>query len=452
MKKICLFLALFFAINLSAEPFEGFGVSLCWWAKECGKWPQERLDSLVEWLVSPEGLNYRIFRYNIGGGDDPQWTHCTPHHFGARGGKGLRAEFEGFQDEKDGPFHWDRDEGQRRILLMIKKKRPDAIFEAFSNSAPWWMTVSGCNGGAEKATDDNLDPKHYEDFARYLVEVCKHYKETYGIEFRTLDPFNEPETNYWYRNGGQEGCHFDVKSQVNFLKVLSPILKESGLKTVISSADETSVNQAVKTFEGYRKAGVLPLIGQYNTHTYSGSVENKRKLAAYCQEHGIRLWQSESGDGGRGLMGNLRMARRLIEDMKTLKPAAWLDWQYVEVNFDQWSLVKCDREWKTYTRHKNYYVRQQFSRFILPGYECLNTEDDDYTTLMAQSPSGDSLVVVRLTFKKTKAAPVIPAGYVLSAAYRTSFREDAAPVALPEVAKGDAYVPFSIVTGIYERR
>ena len=406
MKKICLFLALFFSINLSAEPFEGFGVSLCWWAKECGKWPQERLDSLVEWLVSPEGLNYRIFRYNIGGGDDPQWTHCTPHHFGARGGKGLRAEFEGFQDEKDGPFHWDRDEGQRRILLMIKKKRPDAIFEAFSNSAPWWMTVSGCNGGAEKATDDNLDPKHYEDFARYLVEVCKHYKETYGIEFRTLDPFNEPETNYWYRNGGQEGCHFDVKSQVKFLKVLSPILKESGLKTVISSADETSVNQAVKTFD----------------------------------------------DGGRGLMGNLRMARRLIEDMKTLKPAAWLDWQYVEVNFDQWSLVKCDREWKTYTRHKNYYVRQQFSRFILPGYECLSTEDDDYTTLMAQSPSGDSLVVVRITFKETKAAPVIPAGYVLSAAYRTSFREDAAPVALPEVAKGDAYVPFSIVTGIYERR
>ena len=97
-------------------------------------------------------------------------------------------------------------------------------------------------------------------------------------------------------------------------------------------------------------------------------------------------------------------------------------------------------------------MRQQFSRFILPGYECLNTEDDDYTTLMAQSPSGDSLVVVRITFKETKAAPVIPAGYVLSAAYRTSFREDAAPVALPEVAKGDAYVPFSIVTGIYERR
>ena len=94
------------------------------------------------------------------------------------------------------------------------------------------MTVSGCNGGAEKATDDNLDPKHYEDFARYLVEVCKHYKETYGIEFRTLDPFNEPETNYWYRNGGQEGCHFDVKSQVKFLRVLSPVLKESGLKTV----------------------------------------------------------------------------------------------------------------------------------------------------------------------------------------------------------------------------
>ncbi len=82
--------------------FEGWGVSLCWWANMCGRWSEDKIDELVDWLVSPQGLNYRIFRYNIGGGDDPLNRNCTPHHMGK--GKGLRAEMEGFKDRTDGPY------------------------------------------------------------------------------------------------------------------------------------------------------------------------------------------------------------------------------------------------------------------------------------------------------------------------------------------------------------
>ena len=62
------------------QTLEGWGVSLCWWANMCGRWTDERIDTLVAWLTSPEGLNYNIFRYNIPGGDDPQWRHCEEHH------------------------------------------------------------------------------------------------------------------------------------------------------------------------------------------------------------------------------------------------------------------------------------------------------------------------------------------------------------------------------------
>lgn len=127
---------------VASRPFEGWGVSLCWWANVCGKWEESRVDSLVDWLTSPEGLNFRIFRYNIGGGEDPLNRHCTPHHMA--GGKGLRAEMEGFKDSTSGQWRWERDSAQRRIMLKIRQKRPDAIFEAFSNSAPYYMTVSGC--------------------------------------------------------------------------------------------------------------------------------------------------------------------------------------------------------------------------------------------------------------------------------------------------------------------
>lgn len=377
---------------VASRPFEGWGVSLCWWANVCGKWEESRVDSLVDWLTSPEGLNFRIFRYNIGGGEDPLNRNCTPHHMA--GGKGLRAEMEGFKDSTSGQWHWERDSAQRRIMLKIRQKRPDAIFEAFSNSAPYYMTVSGCCGGHADAWKDNLRPECQEEFAHYLVDVCRHYKERYGIEFRTLDPFNEPMTNYWYAGGSQEGCHFDFASQIRFLRILAPILKASGLSTVISAADETSVATSVKGFHAYEEAGVLPLVGQWNTHTYEASDTARLQLSELCARHGIPLWMSETGAGGKGLDGNLSLAERLIQDMRLLRPTAWLDWQYMEDNNDQWCMVRGDFYGTTQRFHKvkNYYVRQHFSRFIPQGYTIL--ESDSRQLLAAVSPDGDTLVAV----------------------------------------------------------
>lgn len=329
-----------YIINPAAErqTFDGWGVSLCWWANMCGKWSDDKIDEIVDWLVSPDGLNFRIFRYNIGGGDDPANQHCTAHHMG--NGKGLRAEMEGFKDSSDGPYIWSRDAAQRKIMLKIKEKRPDAVFEAFSNSAPYYMTYSGCVAGNTDAGKDNLRPEYYEEFAHYLVDVCKHYKDEYGIEFKTLDPFNEPMTSYWGANGGQEGCHFDVSSQINMIKTLYPILKESGLKTVISVADETSVAQAVNDFIEYRKAGILDMIGQVNTHTYTADDKARTRLSALCREENKPLWMSEVGMGGSGMAGNLALAQKLIDDMRHIMPSAWIDWQYIEENNDQWCLVR----------------------------------------------------------------------------------------------------------------
>lgn len=85
------------------QHFDGWGVSLCWWAGQCGKWSDKKIDEIITWLVSPTGLNYSHFRYNIGGGDDPENRHCESHHMGR--GKGLRAEMEGFKDFSGDEYH-----------------------------------------------------------------------------------------------------------------------------------------------------------------------------------------------------------------------------------------------------------------------------------------------------------------------------------------------------------
>ena len=375
------------------QQMEGWGVSLCWWANMCGKWSDEKITQLVDWMVSPTGLNWNIFRYNIGGGDDPLNRHCAPHHMGK--GKGLRAEMEGFQDEPGGPYFWERDEAQRKIMLKIKERRPDAIFEAFSNSAPWWMTYSGCCAGNVNANDDNLKPEYYEAFAQYLVDVCKHYKDTYGIEFKTLEPFNEPVTPYWGANGGQEGCHFSTPEQVKFLKVLKPILDKSGLSTIISSSDETDSRQSVTDIIYYTQQNALPLVGQWNTHTYSATDRSRSQVGSLARNAGKPVWMSEVGAGGSGLSGNLNLCQKFFDDMHYILPSAWVDWQFVEENNDQWCLARGSfADENSVARVPNYYVRQQVTRFIRQGYTMVTALSNK--ALAAVNPAGDTLVVVML--------------------------------------------------------
>lgn len=379
-------------------PFEGWGVSLCWWANMCGKWNDAKIDEIVDWLVSPEGLNYNIFRYNIGGGDDPQNRNCTPHHMA--NGKGLRAEMEGFKDGTNSGYNWTRDAAQRKIMLKIKEKRPDAIFEAFSNSAPYYMTYSGCVAGNTDASGDNLKPAYYNEFAHYLVDVCKHYKDNYGIEFKTLDPFNEPVTNYWRANGGQEGCHFSTAAQIDFLKILSPILNQSGLNTVISSADETSVAQQVTDINAYASANILNLIGQINAHTYTANNLSRANLRSQCTHYNKTLWMSEVGQGGTGISGNLNLAQKLMNDIHYLRPETWVDWQYIEEGNDQWCLVRGSFANQTYGKVKNYYVRQQFSKYIRKDFKFVFAPNDQM--IAAMNPGLDSLVIVLLNNSSTK--------------------------------------------------
>lgn len=375
------------------KPFEGWGVSLCWWANMCGEWSDSKIDEIVDWLVSPEGLNYTHFRYNIGGGDDPLNRHCTAHHMGS--GKGLRAEMEGFKDSLSAPYNWNRDAAQRKIMLKIKEMRPDAVFEAFSNSPPYYMTVSGCCAGNTDASKDNLKPQYHEAFAQYLVDVCMFYRDSFNIEFRTLDAFNEPVTSYWGANGGQEGCHFSTTTQIAFLKILAPILKKTGLKTMISAADETSTAQAVTDFKAYAADGAaLELVGQWNTHTYTAdnmSRANNRALATFYNKP---LWMSEVGAGGTGIAGNLSMAQRIMDDIRYLRPEVWVDWQYIEEGSDQWCLVKGVFSSQTYQRVKNYYVRQQLSRHIRAGSRFLFVPDDKI--LAALNAQGDTLAIVAI--------------------------------------------------------
>lgn len=407
--------------TVELQTIEGWGVSLCWWAAQAGNWLEEQQDEIVDWLVSPDGLNYNVFRYNIPGGDDPDHKNCTAGHMAS--GKGLRAEMEGFikrrpdndTDHTTWTYDWTADAAQVKILLKIVERckyyGKTPILEAFSNSAPWWMTKSGCvAGGATGNSNRNnindqpsaLDDNYYGAFASYLIDVCKHFKEAYGIEFHSLAPFNEPYAyNYWSKGGGQEGCHFTLTDQIKLVKELSTQLANSGLSTIISASDETNPGLSETTIDAYISDGnVMNLSNftQWNTHTYSDKTNTtnakRESLRKKVKGKGKTLWMSETGEGGTGIAGNLTLAKMLFDDIRYLQPVVWCDWQAMEAN-DQWCLITCSGNNNGYSApyecNKNYYIRHHVTAFIKPGYKIVQTNNDN--VLAAVNPVNDELVV-----------------------------------------------------------
>lgn len=403
--------------NNRQQTVEGWGVSLCWWAKEAGQWAKEagqwddaKINEIADWLVSPDGLNYNVFRYNIPGGDAPGHDHMSV----AKGGKGLRAEMKGFLPNKDDwNYDWSADEAQIKMLRAIVAKakeygKEDILkIEAFSNSCPWWMTVSGCVSGSKKTgskysyQDTNLKSDYYDDFARYLVEVCQHFKDVEGIEFYSLEPFNEPMSNNdWYTGGVQEGCYFKKADQIDFVKnYLAPELAKDkySLNTIISVSDETNLGRGKDTFNSYKNdKNVMNCFAQWNVHTYDGSDQERKDMRDLVMAQGKRLWMSETGPSGNdeGLTSNLGLAQKMFNDLRILQPVVWCDWQAMETN-KEWCLLTCGGDNDKYTlpiyRNKNYFVRSQVNSNIKVGYTILKT--DNQNILAAINPNGTEVVV-----------------------------------------------------------
>ncbi|MEJ8630974.1 glycoside hydrolase [Sphingomonas sp. I4] len=125
-------------------------------------------------------------------------------------------------------WDWNQDANQRWWLDAITARVKQPIFEAFSNSPPWFMTVSGRVSGAEKGTDDNLRPGQETAFATYLARVTDELQRRHHLTFRTLSPVNEPNTNYWFAANTQEGAHWSPARQAQMIDATAAALKIRG--------------------------------------------------------------------------------------------------------------------------------------------------------------------------------------------------------------------------------
>lgn len=385
--------------GIQHQEFEGWGTSICWWGNIIGKYPQQSRDSVIDLLFdTSNGLGLSIVRYNIGGGDNSSHTHMGP-------GKLM----DGYKASATAQYDWTKDAGQRWCLDAAKKRIPSQWFisEAFSNSPPYWMTNSGCASG-NSGGSNNLKTDYYDDFADYLTEVVKKFRDDWGITFRTLEPMNEPMVG-WTVNGGQEGCHVDVSLQDDIIREVKAKLDAKGLtETKISSPDETSIDQTLASWNAY-DATTKSLVFQVNTHVYYGSKRKELNAAVGSR----KLWDSECDGSGAAapfdqwahnhndFVPGLDIANRAIRDLKEMKPHGWVFWQAIESEQAQtslnknWGMLHADFTGggTKYYVTKKYYAVKQFSNFIRPFSKMIDISNNDAVAFISQKQ--DQLIIVQ---------------------------------------------------------
>jgi O-glycosyl hydrolase len=381
------------------QVIEGWGASLCWWGNIMGGFSDSKIKTICDWITDPvNGLNMNIFRFNIGGGDDP-----THKHMRSDGG-----DMPGYKASATANYDWSQDANQRKILQQLISSRTakagvnDIQIVGFSNSPPYWMTRSGCSAGSTEGNVTNLKADMFDDFADYLTEVSKYYHDNLGITFNYIEPFNEPEANWWKANGGQEGCFFSNTDQIKMIRELYAKLEEKNMLSYcgINALDANTIDGGYSALQVYKAsaADILPMVNLVSVHSYGGN--NRTLLANWAQANNKKLWQSESGPlyvGDSYESQVMIMADRTITDLRDLKCTVWCDWQLGGTSSNlsnAWALIvsNYDDNLNPIARNTNYYTRAQFSRYIKAGYTIIGSSAKN--SVAAISPDQKELVLV----------------------------------------------------------
>jgi galactan endo-1,6-beta-galactosidase len=378
--------------------WEGWGTSLAWWARTFG----DRND-LADVLFTARstayggeqlpGLGLNIVRYNAGGSSSTpigaSVMQTSPNIPPFKQIEGYWLDWFS-SDPSSSSWRWSADASQRAMLAKARDRGVDQ-FELFSNTPMWWMLNDhNPSGAADGAT--NLQSWNRRQHAVYLATVARYAHDHWGIDFTSVEPFNEPSGSWWKADGTQEGCHMDAGTQKDVIDALRAELDARALGSMkVAASDENTYDAALGTLATMASA-TRANIGRINVHGYQYGGGRRDLLFAEVSRAGKGLWNSEYGDGdasGMSLASNLNL------DLRWLHPTAWVYWQALD--YGGWGLIQADGNdgWLGPVNPK-YFVLAQFTRHIRPGMRII--DGGEANTVAAYDPNARKLVIVTTNY------------------------------------------------------
>jgi hypothetical protein len=383
--------------------FQGWGVSLAWWAEIVGGWGQGDEKPVVRALfgdpstrdwpvvggspVPPLGLT--VMRYNAGA------SPGTAASGGCRASFRPGAQVPTVMSGPGEPVRLAADSAQLSVLQsaysLITGQGGQPVVQAFANSPPYWLVPGGCPQGTDGPED--LGPGGEDQYASYLAAVAAALRAD-GIKVTSVEPFNEPATP-WPNGcsaGCQEGAGFSLAAQ---RRIVSGLCRALPAGVTVAAPDGNSPDDTIGAWQSY--LGSMPCAGQVDTHSYQNgtapySGPDRPVLAGLTGQAHRTLWMSEFGSASP-----ITIATQVADDLNQLRPATWVYWTAMEGQ-QGWGLLDdpllhgttgstADPGIAKVTVTERYFALAQFTRYIRPG--------DTIVPVSASYPAGVRIVVAR---------------------------------------------------------
>jgi O-glycosyl hydrolase len=375
--------------SIRHQVIDNFGANDAWSLQKIGaEWSETNKAKIAELLFSTNsGIGLSCWRFNLGAGIN----HQT-----------IRDDWRTTEtfETAPGKYDWSRQPGQR-WFLRAAKARGVGQFLATVYSPPLRLTRNGLsNSGHDAISTSNLRPGGENQFAQYLADILKHFRDNPDpaerIDFNFILPANEPQ---WEWRHGQEGCRYanaDLKKVYAALhsrlvagalpaKILGP---ESGSIPDMYSLDADASAKWRADYGNYLDwiCGDPEIAGGFggviSCHSYwsddiSGKlVPHREKLGhAMTKYPSWKIWQSEYCimEPGRdlGMEAALRMARVIHFDLTLVGASSWQWWLAVANEDYKSGLIYTDYQQpgdpETIYESKLLWALGNYSRFIRPG-------------------------------------------------------------------------------------
>lgn len=360
------------------QTISGFGTSACWWSPNVSD--SGTREDIAKKLFSKEGLGLNIYRYNVGGG-------INPEHERVKSSWTTTESFYYFNEES-GKWEYDftRDAKAQAVLFEALKYGCIDTVVLFANSPHYSMTVSGESSGGVKDGDSNLAKEHYQNFVDYFLTITEYFLSK-GVPVKYISPVNEPQWGWGGDGVHQEGCHYEADEVAELLRLFSLEIDKRGLDVKLSIPESGEPGKKSKEyFKAIAKdKDTMKNVGSFSYHSYWKDDDTLTKST-------FGTWYSLQGYSDIPLdmtewcelpnkhdvtspVGAAIMARVIANDFFFTKANSWTSW--VAVNGEgingKDGLDYCDglftqkNNFESYSETYRYYAFGQYSKFIPKG-------------------------------------------------------------------------------------
>ena len=390
------------------QTLKGWGTSACWWSQYCGD--EKTQDEIASLLYGSEGLGLNIYRYNVGGGTDPD-------NFRVKDPWRRTESFMLFDREKE-ETSWDFSRDKNAVAMMKKCLDLGNIdtLVLFANSPHYCQTSTGQASGSLLYHTCNIPKSKYKEFVDYFLDVTEHFLNE-GFPVNYISPINEPQWKWGGSYVWQEGCHYETEEVVEILSLFAKEIIRRNLPVKLYAPESGEfLGKTVEYFEAMQKdEDIMKVLGVFAFHSYHSDDDPEIRYEFYDKlvkpNPNIRFDMSEwcelpNKSHTKNFKGALITARIIGQDMIHTGSESWTAWVAVngisikDDGFDYSdAMLSASPDFSKWYINERYWAMAHYSKYIPVGSKALDiglrpmNYKNDFNAFAFKTPDGETVLV-----------------------------------------------------------